>query len=159
MRVVAFAPAHFFPVELPPFGEKCIARYFGVDERQMQMNRPQPSDGKRERFLVDPLAAADEDFSGKFFRDREGLAERGCDMNACAREGGLARNDDWPPPAQRRAWPRLEADAAEDDDLSVGFGVEKFGVLGDPPGQPAVTADHAILGAGDDEMEGLGHRQ
>src|SRR5205823_6298390 len=64
-----------------------------------------------------------------------------------------------PPAVAAGGGPGLETNPAEHADLAGGLIVKMLQVLRDSPGQFPVVADHAILGAGDDQVEELGHER
>ena len=80
-------------------------------------------------------------------------------MYAGRGERVVARDHDRPPAVQAHAWPGFEADSTEDADMSRGFVVEEFQILWNAPRQATLASDHAILRAGDDEMEQFGHER
>jgi hypothetical protein len=81
------------------------------------------------------------------------------DLDALGMPAGIAGQHDM---AAARQEPRqaLERPAAHDHRRAHGEPLEASEILGNAPGHAAVPADHAILGAGDDEGDdgrGDGH--
>ena len=98
-----------------------------MNQRQVQPHRAVEEEG----FLVDALAAADVDFAGQGFSDRERGREGGGNADGTGGQGGVAGDNDRTSPVELHARPGFEAHAAEHDDLAGGLVVEK---LACPPG-------------------------
>ena len=63
---------------------------------------------------------------------------------------GIAREDDMPPSRQEPGQ-AVERLAAHDQHAAHGQRLEPLEIGGDVPRQPAILADHAVAGAGDDQ--------
>src|SRR5215212_1119882 len=86
----------------------------------------------------------------------DGLWPTQRDANAFGLKCGIAREHDRLPPRQRPA-DGLEGLAPHDHRLPPGEIPEAPQIGLEPPEQPVVAPDHAIVGHGDDEDEGGGH--
>ncbi len=149
----ALASGELPPSEGPPFGEERVAHDLGVDERERKAKRTVG----RKSLGVNPFTAADHDFAGKGVRDGECGVERSGHADTGLGEGVVARDYNGLAAIGPRVRPSFVADPPEDDDLPGGGAMEVGGVLGDSPRKLAGTADDAVLGAGNDEVERLGH--
>ena len=138
---------------MAPFGERAVAIDLRVDEREIETR----GSSKRDRFFEDALAAANVDLTRRSFGERDRGGERVGDLNAVAGERVVAGEDDGVAIVVEDAFPRLEADASENDRGARGLIFEETPIFGDAPRELAVAANHAILGAGDDEIERARH--